>query len=238
MSTEEFKADKLNQNLLNLWENYYQDNSNTLMPLFYGPLKQKALLFVGLNPSFSEQGFVRLFQDTEFAGLDPTEFFAWKNRKSFDLDKAIRIEKLARDKYRYFNPIKEIAEYVGLDWEHIDLFFERITNQNQLNEEIFEDGRRLVLTEYAKAQLKLSLKLIEDIEPEIIVVINAGASRILRDKWEGRLLLDDKIGTYLVQLNERRVLVFFSSMITGQRALDRGSFERLKWHVRMVKTAG
>lgn len=230
-----FNKDNLKQNLLDLWRSHYQDDNNALMPLFYGSLKQHALLFVGLNPSFSEKGFIQLFQDTEFAGLNPNEFYAWKNRKNFDFEKAIKIEMLAREKYdRYFKPIKEIAQYVGLEWEHIDLFFERVTEQHQLNERIFEDRRGAVLTEFAEEQLKLSLKLIEDVEAKIIVVINAGASKILRDKWSESLFFDDRLGTYLVQLNERRVPVFFSSMLTGQRALDKGSFERLKWHVRMV----
>ncbi|MEK7256563.1 MAG: hypothetical protein AAB316_17540, partial [Bacteroidota bacterium] len=29
--------------------------------------------------------------------------------------------------------------------------------------------------------------------------------------------------------------VFFTSMLAGQRALDKGSFERLKWHLKWVK---
>ncbi len=158
-----------------------------------------------------------MFQDTEFSGLNPHEFYAWKNRKSFDFEKAIKIEMLARGKYdRYFKPIKEIAQFVELEWEHIDLFFQRVTDQHQLNERIFKDGQGAVLTKFAEEQLKLSLKLIADVEPVIIVVINAGASKILRDKWAGCLFFDDKLGTYLVQLNERRVPVFFSSMITGQ----------------------
>lgn len=230
-----FNKDNLKQNLLDLWRSHYQDDNNALMPLFYGSLKQHALLFVGLNPSFSEKGFIQLFQDTEFAGLNPIEFYAWKNRKNFDFEKAIKIEMLAREKYdRYFKPIKEIAQYVGLEWEHIDLFFERVTDQNHLNERIFKDRRRSVLTEFAEEQLKLSLKLIEDVEPKVIVVINVEASKILQEKWKGWLWFDEKIGTYLVQLNGHRVPVFFSSMLSGQRALDKGSFERLKWHVRMV----
>lgn len=91
------------------------------------------------------------------------------------------------------------------------------------------------MADFAEEQLKLSLKLIADTEPVIIVVINAEASRILRDKWEGCLSFDDKLGTYLIQLDERRVPVFFSSMISGQRALDKGSFDRLMWHMKMVK---
>ena len=52
--------------------------------------------------------------------------------------------------------------------------------------------------------------------------------------WKNKIIFDDKIGTYKITLNEKSVPVFFSSMLTGQRALDKGSFERLKWHVKNV----
>ena len=41
-------------------------------------------------------------------------------------------------------------------------------------------------------------------------------------------IFDDKIGTYRWEGKP----VFFSSMLSGQRALDKGSLERLQWHVK------
>jgi len=32
----------------------------------------------------------------------------------------------------------------------------------------------------------------------------------------------------------KNVPIFFTSMLTGQRALDNGSFERLIWHINFV----
>ncbi len=61
-----FIEDNLNQNLLNLWESHYQDDNNAIMPLFYGPLKHNALLFNGLNPSFSEQVSLNCFKTQNF----------------------------------------------------------------------------------------------------------------------------------------------------------------------------
>ena len=48
---------------------------------------------------------------------------------------------------------------------------------------------------------------------------------------------DDTIGTYRIINNPdfKDTIVFFSGMLTGQRALDNGSFERLKWHLNKVK---
>jgi hypothetical protein len=43
--------------------------------------------------------------------------------------------------------------------------------------------------------------------------------------------LDDNIGTY--RFNENTP-VFLSGMLTGRHALDLGSYERLKWHLKFV----
>ena len=53
-----------------------------------------------------------------------------------------------------------------------------------------------------------------------------------------RLEFDDTIGTYRIINNPdfKDTIVFFSGMLTGQRALDNGSFERLKWHLNKVKS--
>jgi len=47
---------------------------------------------------------------------------------------------------------------------------------------------------------------------------------------------DDEIGTYRIIKNDKlkHTPVFFTSMLTGQRALDLGSYERLIWHILFV----
>ncbi len=72
--------------------------------------------------------------------------------------------------------------------------------------------------------------------PKIIVVDNTLARTFLgKDKvgevdiWlDYEFKFDEEIGTYLWN----NIPVFFTSMLTGQRALDNGSFERLKWQVK------
>jgi hypothetical protein len=46
----------------------------------------------------------------------------------------------------------------------------------------------------------------------------------------------DEFGTNVIT-NEpilKNVPIFFTSMLTGQRALDNGSYERLIWHMKFV----
>ena len=39
---------------------------------------------------------------------------------------------------------------------------------------------------------------------------------------------NNEIGTYKIKIGEKETPIFFSGMLSGQRALDLGSLERLK----------
>ena len=78
--------------------------------------------------------------------------------------------------------------------------------------------------------------LLHDSQKRIIVVNNAFARDIIMNKITGlaegySMKFDEKLGTYGYKNN----IFFFTSMLTGQRALDKGSFERLIWHINRVK---
>ena len=47
---------------------------------------------------------------------------------------------------------------------------------------------------------------------------------------------DEKLGTHKIinNLELENTPVFFTSMLTGHRAIDNGSFERLKWHINFI----
>jgi hypothetical protein len=130
--------------------------------------------------------------------------------------------------HRYFNKYVEISKYCNYQWAHFDLLFFRETQQNKIKAEILktESGRRFI-----NEQLKVSKQLVLLSKPKVIVVSNAFASELVKNMGFN-LSFDEQIGTYI--LKELNVPVFFSGMLTGQRALDTGSLERLKWHVRKV----
>jgi hypothetical protein len=90
-----------NREILTLWDKYHPNEGSTLAPMVYPPMQQGALLFIGLNPSFSERIFKKILGMTEFATLDPWAFYRWRSRRAFDLETAVRIEQLAKQKYSY-----------------------------------------------------------------------------------------------------------------------------------------
>ena len=86
-------------------------------------------------------------------------------------------------------------------------------------------------------------KLIDQNNSRIFVVTNSFARDLLgryrkeneqkeSEHWIGYdFVWNEDFGTYFY----RNIPFFFSSMLTGQRALDNGSYERLIWQINYVK---
>ncbi len=175
-------------------------------------IKEHALLFVGLNPSFplnSEEG---------------SHFY-----------------KLDHNSEGYFKKFGEMADYCGnnLNWTHLDLLPIRETNQNSVDRDVVSKFPKLTNTYLHN----VSRKILEQSNPKAVVVVNATARLLLGkdqngDKvWAGYTFdFNPTNGAYYITNSEnlKGIPFFFSGMLTGQRALDLGSYERLKWHVAKV----
>ena len=125
----------------------------------------------------------------------------------------------------------EMADAIKLPLQHIDVFLYKQTSQNDFLSRIIHKGK---LNEFGEAQLAIFDEVLKIIEPKVVVVANAFASSIVRTHFKDALTFDEKRGFHVLSLGNRKIPIFFSSMITGQRALDTGSYERLKWHVRQA----
>ena len=169
-------------------------------------LLQNAILFLGINPSSS----------SNHIELDSYELFQDDNN------------------HQYFKKFEDISKYCKTPWTHLDLFYFRDTDQKTIYNILEQENGVKFIWE----QLQITKKLIDLCNPKVIVVSNALAGTFLgKDKIEDRnkwldydLKFDNELGTY----KSNNIPVFFSSMLTGQRALDRGSFERLRWHINKV----
>jgi hypothetical protein len=181
-----------------------------------------ALLFIGLNPSRGDEHEMRFFYNNEQQG---------------------------RTVHKYFLKFQDISESVNMPWAHFDLLFVRETNQANIPMLFHAQNG----TDFVLDQLRLAEKVIEMAKPKIIVVNNTMARWFLgKDRhfdpkmnreegvWLGwHFEFDHKIGTYRIVNHPKLsgVPIFFTSMLTGQRALDRGSYERLIWHIQFVMQA-
>ena len=188
-------------------------------------VKKGGILFIGINPSFS-----------------------FKNSRLPDTKVSFYLHpSLNHPDIQYFKKFKEISNYCnGYEWCHLDLLFIRETNQNLIKALMYDEQG----INFINAQLKISFEIINIIQPDIIVVSNALASELFgkkkkehKDKfdkiWLGYDLdfenvFDAVIGTYKISIGNKETPIIFSGMLSGQRALDIGSFERLKWQIRRI----
>lgn len=225
------KNEAINRKIINLWNKYFKDDPNVYAPLFYDDFKKDALLFVGMNPSFSVRGFRTILRDTEYWQIDPVTFFKWSNvSANLDLvNDCVKIEGYAYEKYpQYFGRPIEIAKKLGLDWQHVDLFLYKETSQTDFMKRI-HDGKKL--NQFALDQIALFEEVLVSINPRCIVVTNAFGSELLREYIKNDLVWDDERGYHWFVRGGKKIPIFFVSMLSGQRSLDRWSYERLVWHI-------
>lgn len=216
---------ELNSNLKKLWKkneeilkDFYGGKNKVLSPMVFSEdekISDIDILFVGMNPSFSEQTITKY-------KVKPSIFYF--NNYDLKKDEMIKYEKIPKDD-SFFNKINEVSGKYSK--KIIDLFFIRKTNQKD-----FVNNFMKKYEDFANAQLELSLSLMRDSNLKLIVVVNAKATEIIKERYNIQEDdFDDEIGTYRIKINNKKVPVIFSGMLSGQRALDNGSFRRLKWQI-------
>ena len=166
-----------------------------------------SILFIGINPSFSEKK------------TKVQESFFYSNHQQEEV-------------HQYFRKFQDIAEKTRIEWSHLDLLYIRQTDQ-KIVKSIFNDS---IGNEFLQKQLVISKAIIEKSKPKVIVVSNAYARDLFLDECKIKTRFDDNIGTHRIINNIHLVNtpIFFTSMLTGQRALDNGSYDRLVWHINFV----
>jgi len=216
--------------VLDLWQKFKDIpvlNENSCeyrkSPLLPKMVKKNAILFIGMNPAFSKKRKDEI-KETEI------EFYPIISDEIKDIT--------------YFEKFKDIASYCGnAEWTHLDLFFLRETNQDLIEELSFKN------VDFLQAQLDISFEIINKATPKIIVVSNSLASEFFGKKKQKHSFFDKiwlgfdldfekdfntEIGTYKIQIAGKDTPIIFSGMLSGQRALDLGSLERLKWHIKRI----
>lgn len=109
-----------------------------------------------------------------------------------------------------------------------DLFLYKETSQSDFMNRVRSKGK---LNEFGMDQIMLFEEILVQIRPRCVVVTNATASEILREYIQDDLSWDSERGFHWFTRGGKKIPIFFTSMLSGQRALDRWSYERLVWHI-------
>jgi len=211
-----------NQKLIELWDETDPQVYFERAPLLIESLEKNAILFVGMNPSFTWKEPKR------------NEFRYDRTRKP-GIYEIIALEGSAKETYhKYYNRPRSMVEEsdgIGGKAEFLDLFPVRETSQAKVKERLLGKGEKL--TPFAEVLMRYFRDLLFFSEPRAIVVCNAKASSLFKDYFQlGDL--DPEQGCHFIVIETRQTPVFLGSMLSGQRALDNHSFARLKWHIKKV----
>lgn len=178
-------------------------------------ISTNSILFVGINPSFNSK-----------KGLANNDFNSANDGFYSNTDGHI-------DQNPYFKKFIDISNKVELDWVHTDLLFFRETNQKFVNLLL----KNAIGKKFIQTQLEVSKQIIIQSKPKVIIVSNSLARDLMgteKEHYMGfEIAFDSEMGTHKINNVEelRNVPIFFTSMLTGQRALDNGSYARLVWHI-------
>jgi|WetSurMetagenome_2_1015567.scaffolds.fasta_scaffold07413_8 hypothetical protein len=222
-----------NQKIMDLWDKYYTEEYEFFkrIPLLVPDKFDKRnnlMLFIGLNPSYTENGVNSFINNSGF-NLKEDDFI-YKKGKNLDsniIADLIKRRSISFNTYGlYFGKLRELSDSIGLCFEHIDLLY-----MDETKSKIIKDAK-VKYPDFIKEQVKITIEIINEINPKIIFVNNKTASEIIKDNIKPEF--DTDLGTYIYTLDNKKIPVFLSGLITSQRMIDEYSFERLKWHLKFV----
>lgn len=214
-----------------IWDKY--EWVSRLAPLAVSEVPENGIIFVGINPSIGDKKLERLSQ----SGNKVIEFYA-NPANSND------------NPHPYFKKFETISKEIGLEWGHIDLLYIRETQQSKINDLIRDEKSIQFIFEQTRVTRTVIDEIIKNANPKVFVVNNTLARGLLgryktkngifpanipqeQVHWVNYMFKwDEEFGTYF--LEGTKIPFFFSGMLTGQRALDNSSFERLVWHIKFV----
>ena len=214
--------------IIKIWDKYQHIEHTKYTPLLYdapqdenGNYIEGAIIFVGINPGFAEKD-----KANEVFHFSKNRIVNYAGIK-YDLDtsdwayfKAFRnVMSELKNKYENTN-----------DWGHIDLSFFRETNQKRAEEYYYNKDPNV--HGFIWDQLAISIELLKAIKPSVIVVCNAFACKLISNWYKGGLESTYNLKTGLYSMEGIPLLK--AAMLSGQRAMDIGSRERLIWHISRV----
>ena len=217
-------VEQYNQEIRNLWKPVFEnttiptENTNIKFKQFCFHVKQdeSPIWFFGMNPSLPSP---------------PKEIFNPDNDLTDNLIYDLKVEqKEMHGELQYFLKAIEFFENEVKNPKSVvpifhDLYPVRHTNQKEFVKFLKDN------VDFRKKLDKATKNLIDGIMPDIIVIANAKASELMQKIFFGESELEkiklkgETKRTY--RLNGKKTDMIFSSMLSGQRALDTYSRTRL-----------
>lgn len=205
-------------------------------------LPKDGILFLGMNPSYpkGEESYINKDEGTYGA--------TYKLRDIKDVSLGLH-ENESIDK-KYWKPIVDAAVRIiqentlkkedierELKFCHHDLFFVRETDQKK----VLSLRAKAKYDDFYKKQLEYSKDIIEKATPKIIIVINGGAGKLIREELGTDFFgfipgasWNEECGVDIVKIGEREVPIIFTGMLSSTGRINKGTETTLFWNIRHI----
>ena len=222
-------SEKYNERIAALWARMFQQaiaiqerpTIRMLPPCLCIPQSNPDVCVVGMNPSHSAKylGHQKSLAMEELVKLNP------------DARKKLMKEQIEAHKHHpYFTAIKRFISSIdnNLAVSFYDLFPIRHTQQSELLQFLDNPINTTLLNELNNA----TFDFFQETESRMILICNAEASRRFRTIMSSVLTPTNCKAEDRLKILHGSIPVFYSSMLSGQRALDEFSRERLASSIR------
>ena len=226
-----------NNNIHNIWNLKFEEDPTFKFiqryPEIYTkvPNSKDRIVYLYFNPSFPQN----------MANPDIYDYPGNFNDVN-SLQNIAELDEIARNEHDHFAPGNQFAEENGLDPFHIDIFQSRINAQAIFNPLLGIGGTGIVdlvlnnFDPFLQDQFALLRSYIRQIDPKLIAVFNGKASKLVYLEWIPTNnapfdQFDEDLGIYWFS---ESIPIFFSGILTGGRALDVFSRERMFWLMRQT----
>jgi len=124
-------------------------------------------------------------------------------------------------------------DYKKRNWEHIDIFRTIAKKEDILKKKLDINLEKTEENDLASEQFDKFSKLLEKLEPMVIIVQSAVARNIIKNSLEISCEYWSEEGFQTIELDNKDIPVFFTGMLSV--GYDKGSRKRLIWHVKKAK---
>lgn len=225
-------------------------------------LPKDGILFLGMNPSYpdGDKSYITTYKLRDIKdvslGLHENESIDKKYWKPI-VDAAVRItreniemqimqlkqmlqentgrkkEDIERELKRLHHKFERCRQEV--EFCHHDLFFVRETSQNKVL------ALKANCGDFFTAQWEYSKGIIEKATPKIIIVINGGAGKLIREELGTDFFgfipgasWNEECGVDIVKIGERKVPIIFTGMLSSTGRINKGTETTLFWNIRHI----
>jgi len=148
--------------LEHIWSSYYTNAETSISPLYQEELLKNAVTFLSINPSLPPIAYEKAKRG--FSPEAPYPIIDWTKAKA---------------EHPFFNKFHKLNENLKQPWTILDLLYIRDSDQSQLEKLFQNHTENKAVRNFYFAQIELTIKILNRLNPKIVVVSNAFADKLL-----------------------------------------------------------